>query len=144
MAIRGRKPRSAAQKRLEGNPGKRPIQREPDFAGGEKLAPPRRFTVRSEERREWDRIVPELVRCGIAKAVHQGLLEKICEFYADALELRKRGDLTGARLMAESYRKALSEFGLTPTSAGRVGGATALGAIDDDAEDFFGPRLDTR
>ena len=142
MAPRGRKPKPALLKRVSGNPGKRQIPEEPDFTSGEKLAPPKRWKARGQERVEWERIVPELVRCGIAKAVHQGLLEIICEFYAASVLLYSREDFTGYRMQAEAYRRALNEFGLTAASAGRVGGATALGTIDDEAEDFFGPRLD--
>lgn len=140
VATRGRKPKPAAQKRATGNPGRRPVAPEPDFASGAALAPPARWPAEGQEREEWGRIVPELVRCEIAKAVHQGALEKICELYAASVTLYGRHDYTGARMQAEAYRKALNEFGLTAASAGRVGGTGANGN-EDPAEAFFtGPK----
>ena len=90
---------------------------------------------------EWDRIVPELQRCRIAKAVHQGALEKICELYAAGVVLYKQRDFTGSRMQAAEYRKALNEFGLTAASAGRVGGTGDHGDTDPADEFFPGPRL---
>ena len=140
MAVRGRKPKPAEMKHLTGNPGKRKIPEAPAFADGSSLAPPKRWKARGYERQEWDRIVPELQRLGIAKAVHQGALEKICELYAVSVKLYEREDYTGARMAAAEYRKALNEFGLTAASAARV----TIGARNDDedpeAEFFTGPR----
>ncbi len=141
LARGGRKRKPAAEKRAKGNPGKRPIPPEVQFKGGEKLAPPKRWPAGGEERKEWKRIVPELIRCQIAKAVSQGLLEKLCECYASSVTLYQRSDYTGARMAGEAYRKTLAEFGLTPSTASKVGGATAVGKLDDTAEKFFdGPK----
>ena len=139
MAVRGRKPKPSEQKEVTGNPGRRPISPEPDFADGSKLAPPDRWPAGGFERQEWARIVPELVRCGVAKAVHQGALEKICQLYASGAELYERRDYTGHRQAADAYRKALNEFGLTAASAGRVG-ATGGGGVDPADEFFTRPR----
>lgn len=140
MAVRGRKSKPAEAKRATGNPGKRPIQGEPAFTGGEVLAPPARWKADGQERVEWNRIVPELVRCKIAKAVHQGALEKICELYAASVLLYDRQDFTGSRMQAEAYRKALNEFGLTAASAGRVGSTGANGDEDPADQYFTGPQ----
>ena len=73
--------------------------------------------------------------------MHQGALEVICELYAAGVHLWEREDHTGRRMVAAEYRKACNEFGLTAASAGRVGGATAIGNKDEDAEEFFtGPQ----
>lgn len=145
MAVRGRKPKPAEQKQAMGNPGKRPIPEQPVFTPGTKLAPPRRWPKRpGYERQEWDRIVPDLQRAGIAKAVHQGVLEKICELYAASVILYREKDYSGSRLQASEYRKALNEFGLTAASAGRVGflGGAGDHGSNDPADEFFpGPQL---
>lgn len=141
MAVRGRKPKPAESKIATGNPGRRPIAPTPAFSDGDGLAPPRRWPAKGQERREWDRIVPELQRLRVAKAVHQGILEKICELYAASVELYKAKDFTGSRMQAAEYRKALNEFGLTAASAGRVSGTGDHGDTDPADEFFPGPRL---
>ena len=137
MAIRGRKPKPGALKAATGNPGRRAIAPEVPFASGEGvLAPPAHWVAEGYERLEWNRIVPELVRCRIAKAIHQGALEGICERYAAATRLYQIGQFSGARQESEAHRKALNEFGLTPASAGRVGAVGGDGEKDP-AESFF-------
>lgn len=142
MAIRGRKPKPAEEKRVTGNPGRRPIPEAPKFTSGDGLQPPRHWSKRGKEREEWSRIVPDLQRAGIAKMVHQGVLEKICELYAASHTLYKQKDYQGARLQSDSYRKALNEFGLTAASAGRVGWFGGGGNREENAEEefFTGPR----
>lgn len=143
MAVAGRKPKPPETKVATGNPGHRPIQSTPDFAAGDSLTPPKRWPKKGFEREEWDRIVPELVRVGVAKAVHQGALEKICELYAASVELYERRDYTGSRMQAGEYRKALNEFGLTAASAGRVGANGERGNEDPAEKLFTGPKLAT-
>ncbi len=138
--MRGRKPTSSEIKRVAGNPGKRRIINGPAFSDGESLAPPDRWPTDGLERAEWARLVPELVRCGVAKSVHQGLLEILCELHAAVVTLYGREHFSSARMAASEYRKTLGEFGLTPANAPRVEGAMALGNTDDDAEEFFGPK----
>ena len=143
MAIRGRKPKPTAQKRVLGNPGKRALpENEPVFTDGSRLAPPKRWpkNKKGSERDEWSRIVPELVRVGVAKAVHQGALEKICELYAASVLLYERQDFTGSRMQAEAYRKALNEFGLTAASATRVSSTKGNDDQDPEEEFFTGPQ----
>jgi len=141
MAIGGRKPKPAEQKTVTGNPGHRTIPEVPKFkAGG--LVCPKWFSA--AEREEWHRIVPELVRVGIARGVHQGSLEGICVLYGGWRKSRKDRDMQQARMSYDAYRKALNEFGLTAASAGRVGflgGSGAHGDQDEGDEFFDGPRL---
>lgn len=141
MAVRGQKPKPAGQKVTTGNPGHRPIVEGPAFAAGDDLAPPKRWKKKGQERIEWARIVPELQRVGVAKSVHQGVLEKVCELYAASVELYRLRDYTGSRMQAGEYRKALNEFGLTAASAGRVSGQGGDGHQDPADQFFTGPRL---
>jgi hypothetical protein len=159
MAIGGRKPLPAENKQTRGNPGGRAIPETPRFSPGDNLAPPERWPIsdpekpetvgKDYERQEWGRIVGELVLAGIAKSVHQGGLEMICQLYAmmnRAADDKKPADF---RLAAAEYRKAQNEYGLTPASAGRVGfiGGQGKGkgkgkdADEDPAAEFDGPRL---
>jgi phage terminase small subunit len=138
MAIGGRKPKPAAQKRVTGNPGKRKLpDAEPRFSG--ELVEPQWFS--RLEREEWARVTPDLVRLEIATGVHQGALEGICVLYGLWRKARKDRDATQMRMAYDAYRKALNEFGLTPASIGRVGGKGESGDSDPAAEFFTGPRL---
>jgi hypothetical protein len=141
MAARGQKATPIETRVAMGNPGKRPIPKSLAFSPGDGLAPPKRWPKKGWEREEWQRIVPEYLKAGIAKAVHQGALEKICELYAASVKLYEDKDYTGARMQAEAYRKSLTEFGGTPSSAVRVGGS-GTHEDEDPADEFFhGPRL---
>ena len=134
----GGKPKPAEIKELLGNPGHRPIQEVPVFVAGG-LAAPKWFSA--VEREEWSRIVPELERVGIAKAVHQGSLEGICVLYGAWRKSRKDKHMQQARMSFDAYRKALNEFGLTAASAGRVGFTSGANENKDPAQEFFEPRL---
>lgn len=145
VAIGGRKPLPAENKAARGNPGKRPLPKTPKFSSGEKLAPPDRWPADGFELAEWQRIVPDLKRCGIAKAVHQGALERVCELYAASIELYLAKNYTASRMQSAEYRKTLNEFGLTPASAARVGFMGGDGHTDEDEDkdpaEEFGLRL---
>lgn len=140
MAIGGRKPKPSEQKQVTGNPGKRPIPPTPSFAPGDSLAPPKRWSQKGFERQEWERIVPELQRLKIAKSVHQGALEGICELYAAKCAAWKKEDYSAHRMAVDAHRKALNEFGLTAASASRVGGTGEDGHSDPTEEFFTGPK----
>jgi phage terminase small subunit len=142
MAIGGQKPKAAETRVAMGNPGKRPIPKTPAFKDGSELQPPKRWGKRGFELEEWNRLVPELVRVKVAKAVHQAPLEKICELYAASVRMYRAKDYTGFRMAADAHRKALTEFGLTPSSAARIGAGGGGSDDEDPAEAFFsGPRL---
>lgn len=137
MADGGRKPKPTAVKQATGNPGKRKLpEAEPVFEPGPVVAPE---WLDKYEREEWERIVPELVRAGIAKPVHLSLLVGICALYSAFRTARLADDTVQARQSFEAYRKALNEVGLTPASAGKVKADTGDGK--DPAEKFFtGPK----
>lgn len=120
MAQRGPKPKAAALKVLTGNPGKRDIPAEPEFSTGE-LVPPKWLKGWGLE--EWNRIVPELERLGLARNVSYSNLAGLCRLYHCAIKAMKSGNMVQERQAWEAYRKASNEFGLTPATAGRAGSA---------------------
>jgi hypothetical protein len=62
MVPRGRKPKPTAVKELAGNPGKRALNKhEPEPTAGDLLCPE---GVEGEARREWYRVVDELIKMG--------------------------------------------------------------------------------
>ena len=75
MAPPGRKPKPAAQKRREGNPGHRPIRDGLDMTAG---IPEKPDFLDEYAENEWDRVVPELVRQGIVGWAHTASLTAMC------------------------------------------------------------------
>lgn len=140
MSTRGRKPTPTAVKKLQGNPGKRPIaRREPKPQTAVKRP---HGLGQGLQRRFWDEHAPELERLQILTGVDAAAFRLMAEHYALAVqavhELRKPteegGGLTiegrdGAKKnpLAQVFRdnsiafKAwATEFGMTPSARARL------------------------
>lgn len=91
VTTRGRKPKPTAQKELEGNPGKRPLNKnEPKFAP---KAPGCPTWLTLEAKAEWRRLVAELDAIGMLTKVDRAAMATFCQqwaIYKDAIELVKR------------------------------------------------------
>lgn len=134
--MRGRKPKPTRMKELEGNPGKRALNKKepkPDLA-----IPDCPAHLKGEARKEWNRIVKELHALGILTNVDRAALVVYCTAWADYVKacnkLEKEGyviisDKGGMyqnpwvalqkRSMDQIMRFA-AEFGMTPSSRSRV------------------------
>ena len=149
---RGRKPKSAAQKLLDGNPGKRPIR--PDLPAPSGAPPmPERLMVDPLAVAKWKEFVPLLLDLGTLTQADGEALATLCEVYSAAqaclLELRATGpvmrtDLGGVkpnpagplyRGLVSLQASLMAEFGLTPTSRTRLGGKEEKPS--DEVEEFF-------
>ena len=132
----GRRPKPTRLKELEGNPGKRPLnKREPQFRVGRPHCPQHLGTV---ARREWHRIVGELHRVGLLTLADRAALAAYCQLYdrwaAAEQEIAKTGltlttsngnviqnPVVGiANTALDGMRKYLVEFGLTPASRAKL------------------------
>jgi P27 family predicted phage terminase small subunit len=152
--MKGRKPKLAAVRILEGNPSRRPIVQPPD-PGGELRMP---SALNEAERKVWRRLIPGLQRIGAASALDRYILSDICrcivrldeaeaEITARGLVIEsERTDKTGnvvhelirnpACLAAKEYRAALTryatEFGLTAISRTKLAApAEPKNALDE-------------
>ncbi len=77
---RGTKPKPAALKKLQGNPGRRPFNsREPQ--PNPKRPPPPKWLSQAA-RKQWDRIAKDLHDCGLLTSIDQLALALLCENYA--------------------------------------------------------------
>ncbi|MCU4184013.1 phage terminase small subunit P27 family [Acidiferrimicrobium sp. IK] len=145
--MRGRKPKPTALKVLQGNPGKRPVNRnEPKPTPTAPLCP---TWLSAEGKAEWRRVVPELDRIGMLTKVDRAALATYCEAWATfmsaqrlvhehGLVLLKYKDLETldgtkiyvtvaknpaaqmARDAAGLIRQFSAEFGLTPSARTRI------------------------
>lgn len=135
MAV-GRPPKPTALKVLNGNPGKRPINKaEPKPQQG---APEPPSFLSPEGLREWQRIVPLLDRMGLLTYVDRAMLVVYCEAWSRYMAATQVVQEEG--VVIESYkgtfvrhpaalvakdaeqimRQCCSEFGLSPSARSRM------------------------
>ena len=80
MATRGRKPTPTAIKELEGNPGKRPLNKnEPKPT---KKAPPCPKWLEPEAKKEWRRLAKKMEQLGVLTEVDMAAFAGYCQAYA--------------------------------------------------------------
>ena len=135
--MRGRKPKPTSIKLLEGNPGKRRINKdEPKPPEGIPDCPE---MLGDEARAEWFRISQALQEMGILTKADRSALAAYCMAYGRWVEAEenvkrfgtivkspnkgfpmKSPYLTVADQAMENMRKFLVEFGLTPSSRSRI------------------------
>lgn len=136
MAQRGRKPIPTAIKKLEGNPGKRPLNdREPKPV---KRAPKCPDWLDAEAKKEWRRMARTLEALGILTEIDRAAFAGYCQAYARWKEseefISKHGTIVKTPSgywqqvpqvsIAQTYLKILNrfcgDFGLTPSSRSRI------------------------
>lgn len=135
--MRGRKPTPAKLKILRGNPGRRPIKKEPEPKAGIPEAPAH---LSKAAREEWDRLTAELHACGLLSVCDRGELAAYCQVWGRIVDLEEQiaGLTKGKYLLKgnsgvymnpiigilnrqyELLAKFGSEFGLSPASRSRI------------------------
>lgn len=137
--MRGRKPKPTALKRLDGNPGKRPINvREPKPAGGGKPTCPSHLSPTAKS--EWKRISGTLHDMGLLTTVDRAALAAYCQAYGRWVDAeRKLAEtppliktpsgyvqqspwLSVANKQMELMGRFMAELGITPASRSRIVG----------------------
>lgn len=150
MATRGRKPKPTALKVLEGNPGKRPLNKnEPQ---PERKAPHCPSWLEPEAKKEWKRMAKTLEAIGVLTQVDKAAFAGYCQAYARWREaeefLSKHGTIfktpSGyiqqvpqvaiARNYLQIMKDFCSEFGLTPAARTRIRVDTESATSDDPME----------
>jgi P27 family predicted phage terminase small subunit len=135
----GRKTKPTALKKLEGNPGKRPLNFQEITP--EPIPPTCPGWLLPEAKREWRRLYPQLLELGLLSQIDRAALAGYCQAYArwrQAEEsIRKKltygytnksgnrnklakPEVAIAQRYLELVRAFCSEFGLTPSSRGRM------------------------
>ena len=157
MATRGRKPKPAAQKKLAGNPGRRPLRDEPKPMPG---APsePSHLTVAGKEAWVW--LCVQLDIMGTLAQSDVALMTMYCDTWSEYCMVRKQVSKMGMAgivitsekgtlyinplLNAEAMLKKqlmaqLSELGLSPISRARL--TTQKTEKENPKDRFFKPRI---
>lgn len=131
MAKRGRKPKPTALKRLEGNPGKRPLNDLEPMPQVTMLRCP--SWLEAEARKEWRRLAPVLIGAGILTSADAVAFAGYCQAYArwraaeeevsklgmvyrDGDRIRPNPYIAIARAAFAEVKSLAAEFGLTPAN----------------------------
>lgn len=126
-------------KKIEGNPGKRPLNQnepKPVKPNSKELKPP--IWMLPEAKKEWERIIPELSALGLFTKIDRAALVGYCQSWARYAEAEQylndhatafetdKGYIAQVPQVsiAQKYLKLchtlMTEFGLTPSSRGRM------------------------
>ena len=149
MAGRGRPPKPTALKVLEGNPGKRPLNKnEPK---PEKKAPKCPSWLEPDAKKEWRRLAKELEAMGLLTRIDMAVFAGYCQAYARWKEaeefISKHGSILKtasgyiqqipqvsiAQQNLKQMRNFCSELGLTPSARSRLNITNTGGIIEGDA-----------
>lgn len=138
----GPPPKPGAIRRLEGNPGKRPIPEEPRI--GSMVVEVHEFpapaTLPDKVADVWDEVVPDLVAIGLVRSIDATMLEAMCRAIARARECEAIIDDEGVmidghrgsvihpafRVAERSWKTALTiarDYGMTAVGRLKVGAA---------------------
>jgi P27 family predicted phage terminase small subunit len=134
----GRKPLPTAVKELNGNPGKRPLNRSEPRPGRPRRVPPPPDHLKGLARRKWQKMAAQLHKIGVLTEIDQDALARYCVTYqrwreAEA-KIAREGEVVltvngnqiqnpylaiANRCMAQLNTLG-AEFGLTPSSRAKV------------------------
>lgn len=134
--MQGRKPKPTALKKLEGNPGKRALnKKEPK---PESAIPDCPSHLKDAAREEWDRVTKELHALGLVTKIDRAALAVCCSAWADYVKacskLEKEGEVIVSdkggmyqnpwmaikKRSMEQIAKFYAEFGMTPSARSRL------------------------
>jgi P27 family predicted phage terminase small subunit len=132
----GPAPKPTALKLIQGNPGKRPLNKAEPKPGIDSGYCPRH--LRGHAAAEWRRVVPELRRMGLLTVLDRTALEAYCSEYAlyrqaaTLLEehgltfitkkgyVQQRPEVAIAQKALAAMRAFMTQFGMTPASRTKV------------------------
>jgi P27 family predicted phage terminase small subunit len=154
----GRRPKPTVLKLVEGNPGKRAINKCEPKARREVPSCPAHLGDSGKV--AWGRLSVLLDRMGVLTEADGAALERLCDCYTDILECRKLIEADGrtyktttaqgdtlikanpavAQLRAADaqFKSYLVEFGLTPSARSKVHAAPDDDQKEDPLAEFFG------
>lgn len=136
MAIRGRKPKPTALKRLEGNLGRRPLNSDEPVVPSGDLKCPRWLLPAAKV--EWKRLVGPLTEMGILTQADMAVFAAYCQAYARWKEaeefitehgstfetpngyIQQRPQVSIAANQKRDMLSFCAEFGLTPSARSRI------------------------
>lgn len=147
MAVRGRKPKPTKIKKLQGNPGKRTLNKhEPEFRDDGLPEPPKHLNKSAKD--AWRDLAPVLHEAGLLSGGDALALETLCQTYAEWKKSIKALNKEGAIIVSpkgypiqnpqfwvvnklfDRLNAMFTKFGMTPSDRARLN----LGSDDDEDE----------
>jgi P27 family predicted phage terminase small subunit len=160
MTGQGRRPKPTAIKELEGNPGKRTLNKSEPKPGRLSRAPVCPAFLKGLARAQWNKMAPELARLGVLTKIDLDALARYCLIYQRwreaEIEVKRLGVvcktvkgnlvqnpwLSVANRSNEQLNKLATEFGLTPSSRSKVSAEPMDEKNQKGLEkDLFGPEV---
>ena len=159
MGLRGPAPKPDSIKKLEGNPGKRPLKESEPFALAYDTVPKPPKNLMKDAKIAWKKMAPLLTAWGLLTPMTEDYFAEVCQWYAryqiTAKKVTEGGDegvyktqksesgylsqhplITQMNQYYDKWEKGIKEFGMTPMSWARymsiAGNAVGGGADDDD------------
>lgn len=105
---RGKKPKPVALKILNGNPGKRPLPKEPDYGADAPSCPSH---LDREAKAEWKRIVGPLTRAGVLAVTDRAALASYCQLWSRVVMLEKIVQKSGVAFIDEHEKRHYAKGG---------------------------------
>ena len=148
---RGRKPKPSKLRLLQGNAGKRPINKREPQPAPSVPDPPEHLSELA--RQEWTRMAGQLATLGLLTDLDRAAFAAYCQTYARWIDAEEAIKKTGTIVKAPSnypilspylsianraldqMRAFMTEFGLTPSSRSRI--AVGPRPETDEMEDFL-------
>ena len=148
MAQPGKKPKPTNLRVLQGNAGKRPLNKKEPRPKAEIPTCPRHLSTKAKA--EWKRVTRRLYALGLVTQVDRAALSAYCQAWGRWVEaeeeVRKNGDIVKTRAgnviqnpwlavankAQEQMVKLAAEFGMTPSSRTRVSADPVNPELDDD------------
>ena len=154
MATKGRKPTPTAIKELEGNPGKRELNK--NEPRPQRKAPVCPKWLEPEAKKEWRRLAKKMEAMGVLTEVDMAAFAGYCQAYARWKEAEERITDRGLVIrtpsgypqqvpsisIAQKYQRLMNQFaeqfGLTPAARSRIIASGSDGAPVDEMDAILG------
>ena len=166
MGLRGPAPKPASIKKLEGNPGKRPLNNNDPFALAYETVPKPPKSLMKDAKIAWKKMAPLLTAWGLLTPMTEDYFAEVCQWYAryqtTARKVTEGGEEGVYKTQAsesgymsqhpliiqmnqyyDKWENGIKEFGMTPMSWARymsIAGdnKSGTGAEEDPLEKLLG------
>ena len=136
--VRGRPPKPTPLRLLEGNPGKRPLNKNEPKPRPRKRTPSAPQNLGEDGKKEWQRVAKELIALGLLTEIDMTALTLYCNAYQRYVDAERRLDVDGMVVSTPNgylqqspwlaisnrayaqMKEIMIQFGMTPAARSRV------------------------